>query len=290
MAEAIITPGSPIQLVAKDYKSAVENTWCPGCGDFGVLSGLYQAFAKLQIPKKDLFLVSGIGCSGRLPVFVSTYSFHVVHGRSLPVALGAKIANPSLTVVVAGGDGDGYGIGGGHIPHVARRNSDLTYVVMNNGTYGLTKGQASPTSTKGQKTGTTPYGNYEEPLNPIAMALTYGASFVARTFSGKLQEMVDIFTRAIKHKGFAIIDVLSPCVTYNNTYKDWAAEVAPLPADYDRTNRMKAIEWAFRDDKIWTGIFYQVERQTFEEAVLANVGKAEQAGRQKLLEIMEKFD
>ena len=279
-----------MQLTPKDYKSDVENTWCPGCGDFGVLSALYQTFAKLQIPQKDLLIVSGIGCSGRLPVFVSSYSFHVVHGRALPVALGAKMGNPDLHVVVVGGDGDAYGIGGGHIPHVARRNSNLTYIVMDNSTYGLTKVQVSPTSPRGKKSGSTPYGSYEEPINPIAMAITYGASFVARAFSGKLQEMVDIYSKAMQHPGFSIINTLSPCVTFYNTYKDWAAATQPLPADYDKTDKMKALEWAFRTDKLWTGIFYQQERQTFEDAIHATVEKAEKAGHRVLQEIMAKFD
>ena len=211
------------QRSTKDYKSGNDPIWCPGCGDFGVLASLYDTLVAKQVDPKDVVFISGIGCSGRLPGFVTTYGFHGVHGRALPLAMGVKLArNPKLTGVPAvGGDGDAFAIGGGHIPHICRRNVDITYVVMNNEIYGLTKGQTSPTSPLGLDTGSTPLGNIEKPLNPIAMTLIYGAGFVARAYSGKRQEMTSIVTRGVNHKGFSFIDAYSPCITFYDTYKIW---------------------------------------------------------------------
>src|SRR5579864_7467385 len=186
------------------YKSETRPDWCPGCGDFGVLNALVQAVSNLEIDPKDLFIVSGIGCSSNLPGFIHAYGFHSLHGRAMAVASGAKLANPDLHVVVTGGDGDGYGIGVGHFIHAMRRNLDVTYIVMDNQIYGLTTGQASPTTTRGHKTKSTPKGNAEIPLNPMALAITAGATYVARGFSGEAKQLADLIAGGMAHKGFAL--------------------------------------------------------------------------------------
>jgi len=180
------------KLTAKEFKSAVKPTWCPGCGDFGVLTSIYQALATLQVDPATTVIVSGIGCSSRLPFFVRTFGFQTAHGRVLPVAMGIKIANPDLTVIAVGGDGDGFSIGAGHLTHAVRRNPDITYVVMDNNVYGLTKGQTSPTSPLGFKTKSTPLGSYDAPINPMAWVLASGVSFAARGFSGNPKQIADL--------------------------------------------------------------------------------------------------
>ena len=266
------------QLKPQDYKTDEHPIWCPGCGDFGVLASLYNALAGLKIDPKQLVVVSGIGCSGRTPGFIKSYGFHVVHGRVLPVALGVKVDNPSLTVIGAGGDGDGFAIGGGHISHAARRNPDLTYLVMDNATYGLTKGQYSPTSPRGFEAGSTPYGNIEEPLNPIAMLIAYGASFVAQGYSGKPKELTELVMRAIRHKGFAFLNVISPCITFYNTYKVIPARLAEIPAEHDVTNQAKAFELSLATDRLTLGVFYEVSKPTFEEGIAHVIQEAQAAG------------
>jgi len=206
-----------IELTAKDYKGHIDPDWCPGCGDFGVLNALQRACAELQISPHDILTVSGIGCSSNFPGYFNAYGMHTLHGRSLAVATGAKMANHELTVVVTGGDGDGYGIGGNHFTHTARRNVDLTYLVMNNQVYGLTTGQVSPTSRVGMKTKSTPFGSIETPLNPITSAIMNGATFVARGYSGDPRHLANLIKQAIQHKGFSLIDIFSPCVTFNTT-------------------------------------------------------------------------
>ena len=210
---------SPV-LVAKDYKPEVPSDWCPGCGDFGVLTALFQACADLQIQPHDLLVVSGIGCSSNLPGFIRSYGVHSIHGRALPFATGSKLANGAMTVVVTGGDGDGYGIGLNHFIQAMRRNINVTYIVMNNEIYGLTTGQVSPTSEPGMKTKTTPLGNLEGMLNPLALALASGCGYIARGFSGQPKHLVQLYKDGIQHPGFALIDVFSPCVTFNkhNSY------------------------------------------------------------------------
>ena len=277
------------EYTPQSYKGDEHPIWCPGCGDFGVLASLYNALAGLSINPKDLVVVSGIGCSGRTPGFVKSYGFHVVHSRVLPVALGVKLANPKLTVIGAGGDGDGFAIGGGHLPHAARRNADITYLIMDNATYGLTKGQYSPTAPKGFQAGSTPYGNIERPLNPLAMLIAYGATFVARGYSGKPKELTDLITRAIEHKGFAFINIISPCITFYNTYKVIPPQLAEVPADHDATDRAKAFELAFREDKIHLGVFYQVQEPTFEEGVAEVIKKAQASAPPRLDEIFAEF-
>ncbi len=260
MAKDSIQP----RRLPKDYKSEVKPTWCPGCGDFGVLASLYQALAQLQLDPTKTVVVSGIGCSSRLPFFVETYGFQTAHGRVLPVATGIKIANPELTVIAVGGDGDGFSIGGGHLVHAVRRNPDLTYVVMDNEVYGLTKGQTSPTSPLGFKTKSTPFGSADAPINPMAWALASGVSFAARGFSGDPKQLAELIVEGIQHPGFAFIQTMSPCPTFYNTFDLWRARIEDLPPDHDPTDRMQALAQAFRDDAIPVGVFYREVRPTLE--------------------------
>jgi len=257
-------------LDAKDFKGDVHPDWCPGCGDFGVLSVLQRALAELGIYQHEIAIISGIGCSSNLPGFINTYGMHTLHGRSLPVAQGFKLANPAMNVVACGGDGDGFGIGCGHFVHALRRNIDMTYIVMDNSIYGLTTGQTSPTSGFGMKTKSTPFGNPESPLNPIALALGAGASFVARGFSGNVKQLVEIYKAAIQHKGFAFIDTFSPCVTFNkvNTAQYYRDSVIDINAEGHNTgDKLAALTRALQpsDKGIATGIFYQENRPCYEE-------------------------
>ncbi len=259
-----------IELPVDTYKGPVDPDWCPGCGDFGVLRSLQQAAGKLGIQPKDLLVVSGIGCSSNLPGFIHAYGIHSLHGRSIAVATGAHLANTDMKVVCTGGDGDGYGIGVGHFIHAMRRNLDMTYIVMDNQIYGLTTGQASPTTTRGHKTKSTPKGNAEIPLNPLAIAITAGATYVARGFSGEQKQLVELIAGGIAHKGFSLIDVYSPCVTYNkiNTYPWFKERVYKLedegwdPSDFS-ASLAKSFEWG---EKIPLGVVYKAEQDTYEES------------------------
>src|SRR5438132_4423789 len=203
------------KLEAKDYKPEIPPDWCPGCGDFGVLNALFQACAELELQPHETVVVSGIGCSSNLPGFIRAYGVHSLHGRALAVATGVKLANHALTVIATGGDGDGYGIGLNHFIQAMRRNINITYIVMNNEIYGLTTGQVSPTSAHGMVTKSTPGGNLEHMLNPLALALAAGCGYVARGFSGDPGRLLKLCKAAIQHEGFALIDVFSPCVTFN---------------------------------------------------------------------------
>ena len=233
-------------LTMADLKGKVDPDWCPGCGDFGVLSALQKALIELQIPTHDVVTISGIGCSSNLPGYINTYGMHTLHGRALAVAAGLKLANHALTVVVTGGDGDGFGIGGNHFVHCMRRNVDLLYIVMDNQIYGLTTGQTSPTSRVGMKTKSMPFGNIEAPVNPISLALAAGATFVARGFSGEQKHLTELIKRGIEHQGFSFLDVFSPCVTYNhdNTYQWFRPRVKKLEEDpsYNATDWGAAME------------------------------------------------
>ena len=260
-------PALPLQ--AKDFKGDVSPDWCPGCGDFGVLTGLQKACAELGIRPHEILTVSGIGCSSNFPGFFHAYGMHTLHGRSLAVAAGAQLANHELTVIVTGGDGDGYGIGGNHFTHTARRNIDLTYLVMNNQIYGLTTGQVSPTSCAGMKTKSTPFGSVESPVNPITSAIMNGATFVARGYSGDGKQLVALMKKAIRHKGFALIDIFSPCVTFNhdNDYEFFRPRIKRLEDEgHDSTDWKAACEKAMVwGDTIYTGLFLQKEAPTLSQ-------------------------
>src|SRR3989344_1424834 len=254
------TPMPEILEIPK-FKSRIAPDWCPGCGDFGVLSSLQKACAALGLDPKDILSVSGIGCSSNLPGFFGSYGMHTLHGRSVAVADSARLGNPDLTVIAAGGDGDGYGIGIGHFIHAMRRNINMTYIVMNNQIYGLTTGQTSPTTMLHTQTKSTPEGSTENPLNPIQLALVSGATFIGRAFSGSGERMAEVMIEAIKHKGFSLVDVFSPCVTYNkmNTYAWFRERVYDLQAEgHDAGNWDAAMIAAKQpNNRIATGIFYK---------------------------------
>ena len=265
----------------QDYKSVINPVWCPGCGDYGVLSALQKALVELNIPPEEIATISGIGCSGRFSHFMNTYSLHGTHGRAVPTALGVKAANPELTVFAVGGDGDGLGIGGGHIAHAARKNVDLTYILIDNRIYGLTKGQSSPTSPVGIKTKTSPYGIYEEVMSAMPIFLAYDISFIALGNSLNPKEMTQTFIEAVKHRGMSIVYILTPCKTFPVLEaKEMKEMFQPLPENHDRTNKLAAMEKAYSRDPIYTGIYYQVNKPTLDEnlehlVVRANHSKKE---------------
>jgi 2-oxoglutarate ferredoxin oxidoreductase subunit beta len=245
-------------MKAKDYRSELEPVWCSGCGDFGVLKGLTQALADLEVAPERLAVISGIGCSSRLPGYTRSYAFNTLHGRALPIASGLKLARPEITTVVVGGDGDGFSIGLGHVPHAIRRNVDLTYVVLDNGIYGLTKGQASPTTPRDVKRRQHLAGEDEEPIHPIMIVLAAGCGFVARTHAGNLPHVREMIREAIAYPGFAFVQVLAACVTFqapgyaNELYE----RTAMLPADHDPEDFMSAIE-AARSDRFLLGVLHR---------------------------------
>ncbi len=205
-----------------DYKTNVHNDWCAGCGDFGILNSIQMALSELKIPPYQISIFSGIGCSGKTAHFINTYGIHTLHGRVLPFAQGAKLANPNLKVVAVGGDGDGLGIGAGHFVNSGRRNVDITYIIYNNGVYGLTKGQASPTLKLGMKTKSLPQPNVNDSINPIALALISGFTFIARGYAYDIRHLKEVIKKGVQHKGLSFIDVLQPCPTYNDiNTKEW---------------------------------------------------------------------
>ena len=256
------TASAPKELRLTEYKGKVDPDWCPGCGDFGVLASLKSALAELDIPSHQVVTISGIGCSSNLPGYINTYGMHTLHGRALAVATGVKMANHGLHVIVTGGDGDGFGIGGNHFMHTMRRNVDLTYIAMDNQIYGLTTGQVSPTSRIGMKTKSTPFGSVEGPVNPILLALASGATYIARGFSGEPKHLTELIKNGILHTGFSFIDVFSPCVTYNNdnTYPWFRERVKKLESDsgYDSGDWNAAMERAsLWGEEIPIGLFYR---------------------------------
>jgi len=257
-------------ITVSDY-AGLKPAWCPGCGNFGILTALNKALVELDIEPHQVLLVSGIGQAGKLPHYTRGNVFNSLHGRPVPPAIGAKIVNPELIVIVVSGDGDAYGEGGNHFIHAMRRNHDITYLVHNNQVYGLTKGQASPTSDPGFVTKTTPYGA-APPLNPIALAIASGAGFVARGFAGDVDHLIQLIKMGISHMGFALIDILQPCPSFNfkNTYGWYREMVYKLNHDYNPGDKFvafeKAQEWG---DKIPIGIIYKVEQPTFEEQIPA---------------------
>ena len=249
-------------LTAKDFKSDLKPIWCPGCGDFGVLQAVYRALAAIGRPAHEIAFVSGIGCSSRIPGYTTAYGFNTVHGRALPIAQGIKLANPDLLVIAAGGDGDGFSIGGGHVPHAIRRNTDLTYIVMDNQIYGLTKGQLSPTSPRGRKTVTSGYGSMEQPVNPLLYVLAYGAPFVAQATPSDMPGLTAILEQAIRYPGFAFVNVQSPCVTFGEEEqqaKFHKAKMKPLRTlGHDPKDLLGAMSLARAyGTELHTGVFYQ---------------------------------
>jgi 2-oxoglutarate ferredoxin oxidoreductase subunit beta len=260
MIQAVINP------TPKDYKSEVKPTWCPGCGDFGVLNAAFRGLAGLKLAPDQTVIVSGIGCSSRFPHFMKTFGFHSVHGRALPVAQGLKMARPDLTIVAVGGDGDFFSIGAGHLVHAALRNIDITVIVMDNEIYGLTKGQTSPTSPTGHVTKSTPYGLMASQFNPMATTLSLNVSFVARGYSAKPKELAALIEQGVEHKGFSFIHVLSPCPTFYKTFDAWDAATTPIPVEHDTTDRSKAMLLAMETEQLFLGLFYRNERPTMDQA------------------------
>lgn len=256
-------PAGGPRVTVKDFKGKADPDWCPGCGDFGVLTALKQALVELNLHPHKVMTISGIGCSSNLPGYVSTYGMHTLHGRALAVATGAQLANHDLKIIVTGGDGDGYGIGGNHFVHSMRRNVDLTYIVMNNQIYGLTTGQISPTSTKGMKTKSTPTGSVENPIFPVSLAIAAGATYVARGYTGQVKHLVDLIKGGIQHKGFALIDAFSPCVTFNldNTHEFFKHRTKKLEdMGHDPTDFAAAIQKSYEwGDEIPIGLFWKRE-------------------------------
>jgi 2-oxoglutarate ferredoxin oxidoreductase subunit beta len=285
-------------LKATQLKSDVHSDWCPGCGDFGITNAIQQAVAGLGLKPWETFMVSGVGCSGKVPHYIHTYGMHTLHGRALAFAQGAKISNPKLTVVAAGGDGDGYGIGAGHFVHAGRRNLDMTYVVFNNEVYGLTKGQASPTLAQGAQPKSLALPNPTQALNPIALALACGYTFIARSYAFDAKHLKATLMKAIEHKGMALVDVLQPCPTYNNLHtKDFFAETVQVeggqtvprvyyledtgydgqvknPNDIHEVNAKMAacFERAHQvEERVPLGVYYQIEKPTFHDILKDNL-------------------
>jgi 2-oxoglutarate ferredoxin oxidoreductase subunit beta len=255
-------PLSPEVFTTKDYRSTLKPIWCPGCGDYGVVTAIYRALAAIKRPPHEIAFISGIGCSSRIPGYTTAYGFNTVHGRALPIAQGIKMANPDLLVLVAGGDGDGFSIGGGHVPHTIRRNPDLTYIVMDNQIYGLTKGQLSPTSPRGRKTSSSVYGSMEDPVNPLLYVLAYGAGFVAQGVPADMDGLARMIEEAIRYPGFSFVNIQSPCVTYGDPdaqLKTQRAKMRKLEAEgHDPSNRLRAIELAQEySQTLYTGVFYR---------------------------------
>jgi 2-oxoglutarate/2-oxoacid ferredoxin oxidoreductase subunit beta len=261
ISKTIQQPPAGPRVTVKDFKGKADPDWCPGCGDFGVLTALKQALVELNLQPHQVMTISGIGCSSNLPGYLSTYGMHTLHGRALAVATGAQLANHDLKIIITGGDGDGYGIGGNHFLHSMRRNVDLTYIVMNNQIYGLTTGQISPTSTKGMKTKSTPTGSVENPIFPVSLAIAAGATYVARGYTGQVKHLVDLIKGGIQHKGFALIDAFSPCVTFNldNTHEFFKHRTKKLEdMGHDPTDFAAAIQKSYEwGDEIPIGLFWK---------------------------------
>ena len=241
-----------------DFARCEQPNWCPGCGDFAILASIKKALVELEVAPHQAVLVSGVGCFAKLPYWARTYGFVGLHGRGLPVAQGIKMANPQLKVIAFGGDGDGYGEGGNHFLHACRRNVNIAYFVHNNGVFGLTTGQYSPTSPKGTKSKSSPEGSIEVPINPLALALAEGATFVARAYSGHLKELIELMKQAREHPGFAFIDILMPCVSFGRDLKYYNDKTYYLEKPF--TDRGKAVDKALeceKEESYALGVFYR---------------------------------
>jgi 2-oxoglutarate ferredoxin oxidoreductase subunit beta len=245
-----------------DYKSDVKPVWCPGCGDYSVLLAMQKAFAELGTPPEKIALITGIGCSSRIASYTTCYGFHGVHGRALALGTGVKVARPDLTVVVAGGDGDGFSIGGNHFLHACRRNPDLTYIVMDNQVYGMTKGQPSPTTDPEWQSALAPGGTGIRPFHPLVIALASGANFVARCFSGDPNGTAQTLVEAIRHPGFSFVQILSPCVTFRPEQKEWRKVVHPAPVEAT-DDPARAAPRNKSDDNFNIGILYRGSRPPY---------------------------
>jgi 2-oxoglutarate ferredoxin oxidoreductase subunit beta len=271
---------SSVPHAMNEYKTDLKPVWCPGCGDFGVLSSVYRALADLQREPHETVVISGIGCSSRLPGYVAAYGFNSLHGRALPIATGVKLASPHLTVLAVGGDGDGIAIGGNHFMHAARRNVDISYFMMDNEIYGLTKGQAAPTTPFGDKTKSTTYGNPEPAVDPCALAISFGASWVGRGFSGDVKGTAELMKQAILHHGFAFLNLISPCVTWrgNDQSKALRAKVRGVPDGHDRGDRAAALLLTSEDEHLTTGVLFEEQRPTLVEELLDIRARAAASG------------
>lgn len=277
----------------KEFRNNVKPNWCPGCGDFSIQAAIQRAAANVGLEPEQLAVVSGIGCSGRISGYINAYGLHGIHGRALPIAQGVKMANRELTVIASGGDGDGFAIGMGHTVHAIRRNINITYIVMDNQIYGLTKGQTSPRSAEGFKTKSTPEGSIESTLSPLEIALSAGATFVAQSFSSDLKQLTSLIEEGMKHEGFSLINVFSPCVTFNkiNTY-DWFKEnivnLDTIP-DYDSSNRIQAMTKLMETGGMLTGLIYQDKaRKSYEDMVPGF--RPESLAKQNIQITSEEFD
>lgn len=279
------------------WRNDREITWCPGCGNFGILEALANALEELKLAPEQLAVASGIGQSGKLPHYLNCSYLHGLHGRALAHALGVRLANPELTVIAVGGDGDMYGEGGNHLLHAFRRNPDIACIVHNNGVYGLTKGQPAPTGRQGTVSRLTPHGTAAPAFNPLAAALGAGGTFAARGFAGDLEQLAELIVAAVRHRGFGLVDVLQPCVSFNrfNTWQWYRDRVRPVgsahdPTDLDAAFRL-ALEWpGASDESIPTGIIYRTERPVHEEAFPALRERAKRAGgERRLAELAEEF-
>jgi 2-oxoglutarate ferredoxin oxidoreductase subunit beta len=279
---------APVKFTAKDFKSDLHNDWCPGCGDFGILSALQMSFAQLNLDPDKIAVFSGIGCSGKTPHYINAYGFHTLHGRVLTVATGGRLVNSGVTVLALGGDGDGYGIGAGYFVNSGRRNLDFAYLVHNNNVYGLTKGQASPTLAKGKKTKSMPEQAIQDGINPVAMAVASGYTFIARGYALDPKNLSKLIGQAIQHRGSALIDVLQTCPTYNDLYtKEWY-EGADLPEKRSRLysleetgydgvvrdpsnteevvqKKAQAVMKSYEVDPIPIGVYYRIDLPTYED-------------------------
>jgi 2-oxoglutarate ferredoxin oxidoreductase subunit beta len=277
--EIVMSKAQAVAYKQGDYKSKVKPIWCPGCGDYHVLISITRALAEIGVAPEDVAVISGIGCSSRIPAYTNCYGFHGVHGRSLALAAGLKVARPDLTVLITSGDGDGFSIGGNHFLHACRRNVDMTYIVMDNRVYGMTKGQPSPTTEPDWDSALSPGGTGLRPFHPLVIALASGANFVARTFSGDPNGTARVLVEAIRHPGFSFVEILSPCVTFRPDEKEWKTMVHRAPVE-PTDDAARAARRIMTDDGFNLGVLYRGHRPTYQPEIgtaSAEVAELEEA-------------